>query len=134
MIKILLSDNFTILITIKVALGNNCTGLLCNHKCTIHNKMRVYIKFATNFPYIDRCSFSFSHIIRLPVVSLNTHKPVCMYIWRILAYTITIKLLDFVHRPDFYKQKTQRFGNRSSFRNVVFSVCRIPDDGQSAEA
>jgi hypothetical protein len=22
---------------------------------------------------------------------------------------ITIKLLDFVHRPDFYKQKTQRF-------------------------
>jgi hypothetical protein len=24
---------------------------------------------------------------------------------------ITIKLLDFVHRPDFYKQKTQRFGN-----------------------
>jgi hypothetical protein len=25
--------------------------------------------------------------------------------------SITIKLLDFVHRPDFYKQKTQRFGN-----------------------
>jgi hypothetical protein len=24
---------------------------------------------------------------------------------------ITIKLLDFVHHPDFYKQKTQRFGN-----------------------
>jgi hypothetical protein len=24
---------------------------------------------------------------------------------------ITIKLLNFVHRPDFYKQKTQRFGN-----------------------
>jgi hypothetical protein len=24
---------------------------------------------------------------------------------------ITIKLLDFVHRPDFYKQKTQSFGN-----------------------
>jgi hypothetical protein len=24
---------------------------------------------------------------------------------------ITIKLLDFAHRPDFYKQKTQRFGN-----------------------
>jgi hypothetical protein len=24
---------------------------------------------------------------------------------------ITTKLLDFVHRPDFYKQKTQRFGN-----------------------
>jgi hypothetical protein len=80
---------------------------------------------------------------------------------------ITTKLLDFVHRPDFYKQKTQRFGNwicfrlqagegtystekpkaclstgdartkernRSSFRNVVFSVCRNPDDGQSPEA
>jgi hypothetical protein len=45
-----------------------------------------------------------------------------------------IKLLDFVHRPDFYKQKTQRFGNRSSFRNVVFSDCRNPDDGQSPEA
>jgi hypothetical protein len=25
-------------------------------------------------------------------------------------------------------------GNRSSFRNVVFSVCRNPDDGQSPEA
>jgi hypothetical protein len=24
---------------------------------------------------------------------------------------ITIKLLDFVHRPDFNKQKTRRFGN-----------------------
>jgi hypothetical protein len=24
---------------------------------------------------------------------------------------ITIKLLDFVHRPDVYKQTTQRFGN-----------------------
>jgi hypothetical protein len=24
---------------------------------------------------------------------------------------ITIKLLDFVHRPDFYKQKTQRFAS-----------------------
>jgi hypothetical protein len=24
-------------------------------------------------------------------------------------HTITIKLLDFVHRPDFYKQKTQQF-------------------------
>jgi hypothetical protein len=24
------------------------------------------------------------------------------------ARFITIKLLDFVHRPDFYKQKTQR--------------------------
>jgi hypothetical protein len=29
---------------------------------------------------------------------------------------ITIKLLDFVHRPDFYKQKTQRFGNWICFR------------------
>jgi hypothetical protein len=79
---------------------------------------------------------------------------------------ITTKLLEFVHRPDFYKQKTQRFGNwiwhrqniacgeasfwffcrvgappsspedgnRSSFRNVMFSVCRNPDDGQSPEA
>jgi hypothetical protein len=28
---------------------------------------------------------------------------------------ITIKLLDFVHRPDFYKQKT-RFGNWICFR------------------
>jgi hypothetical protein len=25
-------------------------------------------------------------------------------------------------------------GNRSSFRNVAFSVCRNPDDGQSPEA
>jgi hypothetical protein len=25
-------------------------------------------------------------------------------------------------------------GNRSSFRNVGFSVCRNPDDGQSPEA
>jgi hypothetical protein len=29
---------------------------------------------------------------------------------------ITVKLLDFVHRPDFYKQKTQRFGNWICFR------------------
>jgi hypothetical protein len=29
---------------------------------------------------------------------------------------ITIKLLDFVHRTDFYKQKTQRFGNWIHFR------------------
>jgi hypothetical protein len=29
---------------------------------------------------------------------------------------ITTKLLDFVHRPDFYKQKTQRFGNWIYFR------------------
>jgi hypothetical protein len=29
----------------------------------------------------------------------------------ILVTLITTKLLDFVHRPDFYKQKTQRFGN-----------------------
>jgi hypothetical protein len=29
---------------------------------------------------------------------------------------ITIKLLDFVHRPDFYTQKTQRFGNWICFR------------------
>jgi hypothetical protein len=29
---------------------------------------------------------------------------------------ITIKLLDFVHRPDFYKQKTQRFGKWICFR------------------
>jgi hypothetical protein len=29
---------------------------------------------------------------------------------------ITIKLLDFVYRPDFYKQKTQRFGNWICFR------------------
>jgi hypothetical protein len=29
---------------------------------------------------------------------------------------ITTKLLDFVHRPDFYKQKTQRFGNWICFR------------------
>jgi hypothetical protein len=31
---------------------------------------------------------------------------------------ITIKLLDFVHRPDFYKQKT-RFGNWICFRLQV---------------
>jgi hypothetical protein len=29
---------------------------------------------------------------------------------------ITVKLLDFVHRPDLYKQKTQRFGNWICFR------------------
>jgi hypothetical protein len=29
---------------------------------------------------------------------------------------ITIKLLDFVHRPDFYKQKTKHFGNWICFR------------------
>jgi hypothetical protein len=29
---------------------------------------------------------------------------------------------------------TPEDGNRSSFRNVVFSVCRNPDDGQSPEA
>jgi lauroyl/myristoyl acyltransferase len=29
---------------------------------------------------------------------------------------ITIKLLDFVHSPYFYKQKTQRFGNWICFR------------------
>jgi hypothetical protein len=49
-------------------------------------------------------------------------------------FSVTIKLLDFVHRPDFYKQKTQHFGNWICFRNVVFSVCRNPDDGQSPEA
>jgi hypothetical protein len=32
---------------------------------------------------------------------------------------ITTKLLDFVHRPDFYKQKTQRFGNWICFRLQV---------------
>jgi hypothetical protein len=32
---------------------------------------------------------------------------------------ITIKLLDFVHRPDFYKQKTQRFENWICFRLQV---------------
>jgi hypothetical protein len=34
----------------------------------------------------------------------------------IYATFITIKLLDFVHRPDFYKKKTQRFGNWICFR------------------
>jgi hypothetical protein len=29
---------------------------------------------------------------------------------------ITTKLLDLVHHPDFYKQKTQRFGNWICFR------------------
>jgi hypothetical protein len=34
-----------------------------------------------------------------------------------LYYTFIItKLLDFVHRLDFYKQKTQRFGNWICFR------------------
>jgi hypothetical protein len=33
-----------------------------------------------------------------------------------LVTFITTKLLDFVHRPDFYKQKTQRFGNWICFR------------------
>jgi hypothetical protein len=42
---------------------------------------------------------------------------------------ITIKLLDYAHRPDFYKQKTQSFG-----KWIVFCVCRNPDDGQSPEA
>jgi hypothetical protein len=46
---------------------------------------------------------------------------------------ITTKRLDFVHRPDFYNQK-KRFGHWICFRNVVFSVCRNPDDGQSPEA
>jgi hypothetical protein len=32
------------------------------------------------------------------------------------SHIITTKLLDFVHRPDFYKQKTQRFGNWICFR------------------
>jgi hypothetical protein len=34
----------------------------------------------------------------------------------LLLSLITTKLLDFVHRPDFYKQKTQRFGNWICFR------------------
>jgi hypothetical protein len=34
----------------------------------------------------------------------------------IIVLRITIKLLDFAHRPDFYKQKTQRFGNWICFR------------------
>jgi hypothetical protein len=29
---------------------------------------------------------------------------------------ITTKFLEFVHRPDFYKQKTKRFGNWISLR------------------
>jgi hypothetical protein len=43
-------------------------------------------------------------------------------LWKVVAKRdrkgklITIKLLDFVHRPDFYKQKTQRFGNWICFR------------------
>jgi hypothetical protein len=36
--------------------------------------------------------------------------------WRWCVTLITIKLLDFVHRPDFSKQKTQRFGNWICFR------------------
>jgi hypothetical protein len=36
--------------------------------------------------------------------------------WRWCVTLITIKLLDFVHRPDFYKQITQRFGNWICFR------------------
>jgi hypothetical protein len=31
-------------------------------------------------------------------------------------HPVTTKLLDFIHRPDFYKQKTQRFGNWICFR------------------
>jgi hypothetical protein len=36
--------------------------------------------------------------------------------WRWCVTLITTKLLDFVHRPDFYKQKTQHFGNWICFR------------------
>jgi hypothetical protein len=39
-----------------------------------------------------------------------------IYVVRSCDRLITIKLLDFVHRPDFYKQKTQRFGNWICFR------------------
>jgi hypothetical protein len=40
----------------------------------------------------------------------------CGFWLALLLLLINIKLLDFVHRPDFYKQKTQRFGNWISFR------------------
>jgi hypothetical protein len=77
---------------------------------------------------------------------------------------ITIKLLDFVHRPDFYKpenttfrkldlfpssgegggastlQKNQKLAfpqampEQKKWKGKLFLVCRNPDDGQSPEA
>jgi hypothetical protein len=48
---------------------------------------------------------------------------------------INTGFLDFVHRP--YRvglpPSSPEDGNRSSFRNVVFSSYRILDDGQSPE-
>jgi hypothetical protein len=41
--------------------------------------------------------------------------------------SITTKLLDFVHRPDFNKQKTQCFGNWICFQNIL--LCSIYNFG-----
>jgi hypothetical protein len=46
--------------------------------------------------------------------------------WRWCVTLITTKLLDFVHRPDFYKEKTQRFGNWIACGKASFRFfCRV---------
>jgi hypothetical protein len=82
----------------------------------------IYIYIFTGFDEVLNLPYMHSEIV--PSANFN----------RYISAFITIKFLDFVHRLDFYKQKTQSFGNRSSFRNVVVSVRRNPDDGQSPEA
>jgi hypothetical protein len=47
---------------------------------------------------------------------------------------ITTKLLDFVHRPDFYKPENNVSETDPVSETVCFLVCRNPDDGQSPEA
>jgi hypothetical protein len=57
--------------------------------------------------FIDKARIN-SHEVFAIGNGLSNHDAQCL--------VITIKLLDFVHRPDFYKQKTQRFGNWICFR------------------
>jgi hypothetical protein len=50
-----------------------------------------------------------------------------------LLLPITINLLDFVHRPDFYKQKTQRFGNWICFRLQARGGAPTPMDSSCGQ-
>jgi hypothetical protein len=53
------------------------------------------------------------------------------WLWCI-AHRIT-GVLDFFHRTVFLGVKTRRFGNRSSFRNVVFLLPRTLDGGKCSK-
>jgi hypothetical protein len=72
---------------------------------------------------VMRCSQPSRHVIHLHP-KYSPQRPVLKHLhiihskgfWRWCVTLITTKLLDFVHRPDFYKQKKKRFGNWTCFR------------------